>query len=228
MNPKAVKEARVALAAAEEAYRNDADAYLVRDRAYVAIRTSELAQVLAQTEHERLARAQEPGKAADVRERLSEAERKIDETEATSADVPAQAEPMGATVPVVTAALSVRDEPRGTVITVPAQVLFASDRADFLPGATTRLMPVAETLSEEKGGNIVVESSTDSVGAPIDVGLSLRRADHVRNFLVTHDVPAERVSVAGVDDSGPAANGVTLPEPAARPPIIVSLRTPSP
>jgi outer membrane protein OmpA-like peptidoglycan-associated protein len=218
----------VALAAAEEAYRTDADAYLVYDRAYIAIRTSELAQVLAQTEREKLARAQEPGKAADVRERLSEAERKIDETEAASADVPAEAEPAGETVPVVTGALAVRDEPRGTVITVPAQVLFASDRADFLPGATTRLKPVAETLSEERNGKIVVESCTDSVGAPIDVGLSLRRADHVRDFLVTHDVPAERVSVAGVDESGPAANAATLPEPAAHPPIIVSLRTPAP
>src|SRR5690349_6429179 len=59
--PEALKEARIALVAAELPYREGEPAYVVRDRAYLAIRASELAQVLAATERARSERAKAPG-----------------------------------------------------------------------------------------------------------------------------------------------------------------------
>jgi outer membrane protein OmpA-like peptidoglycan-associated protein len=227
--PEALKEARVALVAAELPYREGEPAYLVRDRAYLAIRASELAQVLAATERTRSERAKAPGAAKDVRERLSAAERKRELTNESAAR--GGSAPEGELPPArgpATSALSVDDEPRGTVITVPATALFPSDRADFLPGAAARLEPVAEALSEEQQRKIVVETRTDSVGSNVDEGLSLRRADHVRDFLVSHDVDPERVSVAGFDESPVNVGAAPELHSSGPPAVIVSLKTQSP
>jgi outer membrane protein OmpA-like peptidoglycan-associated protein len=206
--PKAVEDARFALAAAQETYASGAPEYLVRDRAYLSIRASELAQVLATSarkqanREEAWARAQ--GSAADIRARLSAAE--ADEKPADERAVPV---------------VEVKDEPRGTVLTVPSQLLFLPGTDDFLPGASERLKPVAEALREEKGKNITVESGeTVDRSRSTDVGLSLRRADLVRNFLVAHDVSPERVSVAGLEPKA------VTDAPGARDegrPIVVSL-----
>jgi outer membrane protein OmpA-like peptidoglycan-associated protein len=224
--PHALDEARIALAAAEEPYQKGAPSYLVRDRAYVAIRTAELAQVYASTERTFEEIAKLPGKAADMRARVAAAERKLDQAENGGRAEP-EAEPPPARGP--TSALSIDDDRRGTVITVPAPVLFRAESTDFLPGAEARLQPVAEALTDEQKTKILVETRTDSLGTATDAGLSMRRADIVRNFLVSREVKPERVSVAGLEDTG---NGETIAQPQAeadgRPNIIVSLKTPSP
>ena len=222
--PRALDEARIALAAAEEPFKKGAPEYLVRDRAYIAIRAAELAQVHASTErtHEEIAKL--PGKAADMWARVAAAERNLE----NGGTAEPEAEPPPARGPT-TSALSIDDERRGTVITVPAPALFRAESTDFLPGAEARLQPVAEALTDEQKTKILVETRTDSVGSAVDPGLSLRRADLVRNFLVSHEVKPERVSVAGLEDTG---KGETIAEPPAeaegRPNIIVSLKTPSP
>jgi outer membrane protein OmpA-like peptidoglycan-associated protein len=219
--PAAVNEARIALAAAEEAYNNGEDAYLVRDRAYISMRASELAQVRAKTERVREEHAAAPGAAADIRERVTEAERRE--------MPPPRSNELGTIVdraPAATGPFFVKDERRGTVITVPAPVLFVADRADFLPGAEDRLEPLAETLSNEGDRQIVVESKADSLGTPVDTGLSLRRADRVHAFLVSHGVPAQRCSVAAPDDIS-NQDATQKSKAASERTIIVSLRIPS-
>jgi outer membrane protein OmpA-like peptidoglycan-associated protein len=225
--PQALNDARIALAAAEEPFQKGAPAYLVRDRAYIAIRAAELAQVYASTERTREEIARLPGKAADLQARVAAAERKIDEGQKPPA-VESEAEPPPARGPT-TSALSIDDEWRGTVITVPAPALFRGESTDFLPGAEARLEPVAKALTDEQKTKILVETHTDSVGSAVDPGLSMRRADLVRNFLVAHEVKPDRVSVAGLEDTG---KGETIAQPReeadGRPNIIVSLKTPSP
>jgi len=226
LTPQALNEARIALAAAEEPFQKGAPDYLVRDRAYIAIRAAQLAQVQASTERALEEGTKLPGKAADMRARVAAAEKKLDQ--AANGGVPEpEPEPPPARGP--TSALSIDDERRGTVITVPAPSLFRAESADFLPGAEARLQPVAEALTDEQKTKILVETRTDSVGSTVNTGLLLRRADLVRNYLVSHDVKPERVAVAGLEDTG---RGETIAEPQSeaegRPNIVVSLKTPSP
>jgi outer membrane protein OmpA-like peptidoglycan-associated protein len=225
--PQALNEARIALAAAEEPFQKGAPEYLVRDRAYVAIRAAQLAQVRASTERALEEQTKLPGKAADIRARVVAAEKKIEEAANGGPAEPAM-QPPPARGPS-TSALSIDDEWRGTVITVPAPSLFRAESTDFLPGAEARLQPVAEALTDEQKTKILVETRTDSVGSAVDAGLSLRRADLVRKYLVSHDVKPERVAVAGLEDSGKGET-IAVPQEEAdgRPNIIVSLKTPSP
>jgi outer membrane protein OmpA-like peptidoglycan-associated protein len=224
--PQTLNEARIALAAAEEPFQKGAPGYLVRDRAYIAIRAAELAQVHAATERTREEIARSPGKAADMQARVAAAEKTIEKAE--NGGLAPEPEPPPARGPT-TSALSIDDESRGTVITVPSPALFRKESTDFLPGAEARLQPVAKALTDEQKTKILVETRTDSVGSAVDPGLSLRRADIVRNFLVSHDVKPERVSVAGLEDTG---KGETIAQPQeeaeGRPNIVVSLKTPSP
>lgn len=216
LTPNAVGDARIALAAAEEAYETGAPAYLVRDRAYISVRASEYVQVVAASERERIehqeALARRSGSAAEVRKRLAAAEQ--DQVEQAHVD-----ERMAPLAPSV---VSVKDEPRGTVLTVPAQMLFLPGSADFLPGTPTRLEPVAEALKEETESKILVEP-----GAPVDgsltpnLGLALRRADHVRDFLVSHDVSPERVVVA--DAQATASSPPSTSSGTSTIPIVVRL-----
>lgn len=215
--PRAFENARVALATAQESYATGMASYLVRDRVYMSMRASELAQVLAASQHDQAARAKAldstAGSAADVRGRVSAAERARDQR-----DDPRANESGGSVTPSLA---SIKDEARGTVLTIPSQMLFLSESADFLPGASDRLEPVAKALSEQKGRNILVESGDESGRSQTpDMGLCLRRADRVRDFLVSHNVPPERIAVgieghSAPDQSHQAANGQ---------PIVVSLR----
>lgn len=223
--PHALDNARIALAAAEEPYQKGAPAYLVRDRAYVAMRSAEFAEALASTERTEDEIARGPGRAADLRERVSAAERKLepDDSIARANGVEPVAERPPARGP--TASLSIDDEARGTVITMPAPALFREDSAEFLPGAETRLEPVARALTDEQQTKILVETHDGSVTGSVDPGLALRRADHLRNFLVSHDVKPDRVSV-----EEPKESAVTpaLQETNGRPNIVVRVKTPAP
>lgn len=107
-------------------------------------------------------------------------------------------------------ALAVKEEPRGTVITVPASVLFASGKAELLPGAQAKLEPVAETLSHEDGHKMLIEGHTDSQGSDAsNLELSQRRAETVRQFFAAHGVPSDRFSATGVGEGRPVADNST-------------------
>ncbi len=107
----------------------------------------------------------------------------------------------------VAAALAVKEEPRGTVITLPATVVFQSAKWDLLPTARDKLDKVAEALKNQSDRKIVVESHTDSQGTEAsNVDLSQRRAQAVRDYLVSRGVANDRISGAGLGQSRPVAD----------------------
>jgi outer membrane protein OmpA-like peptidoglycan-associated protein len=110
----------------------------------------------------------------------------------------------------VSGAFAVKDEPRGTVITVPSGVLFASREAGFLAGAQAKLESVAETLNHEDGHSIVIEGHADAQGSDAaTLELSRRRAETVKEFLTARNVSADRVSARGVGAARPVADNST-------------------
>ena len=103
----------------------------------------------------------------------------------------------------------VRDVARGTVITLSGGVLFDSGKSELLPGAQDRLGRVATFLKSSPRA-VVVEGYTDSQGSPaLNDSLSRRRAEVVRDYLVSQGVPAGRIRANGKGPSAPVASNAT-------------------
>ena len=85
------------------------------------------------------------------------------------------------------------------VITLSGSVLFASDKSDLLPAAQAKLNEVANALTkEDPTSKMVVEGHTDSQGtAAHNQDLSQRRAQSVRDYLVSRGIASDRVTAQG-------------------------------
>ncbi|NOK21727.1 OmpA family protein [Corallococcus carmarthensis] len=105
--------------------------------------------------------------------------------------------------------VKVREEARGTVVTLSGSVLFATNATELLPAARDRLSEVATALKEAKNP-LLIEGHTDSRGTEgYNEQLSERRAESVRNFLVNQGVPAERIQIRGLGEERPVASNGT-------------------
>lgn len=105
----------------------------------------------------------------------------------------------------------IKEEQRGMVITLSGEVLFVTGKADLLPIAKDKLSKVAEVLQQQDPNKtIVVEGHTDSVGTEAaNLKLSQKRADVVREYLVSQGVEAKRITAAGKGESIPVADNKT-------------------
>lgn len=102
---------------------------------------------------------------------------------------------------------SVKEDPRGTVITLSGSVLFASDQATLLPEARTRLDQVITVLLTTRERNLVIEGHTDSQGTDAhNLDLSQRRADAVRSYLTGHGYQADLIQASGIGEGRPIAS----------------------
>lgn len=102
---------------------------------------------------------------------------------------------------------SVREEARGTVITIPGSVLFRSGASALMPESRERLAEVADALRSAPEGTVIIEGHADSVG-PEDANqqLSQRRAEEVRVYLIERGMPADRIIAVGRGESQPLAS----------------------
>ena len=101
----------------------------------------------------------------------------------------------------------VKEDARGTIITLSGAVLFKTNESELLPIAQSSLRKVAEALNQyDEGRKIVVAGHTDSVGSDtVNQRLSQSRADSVRLFLVQSGVNADRIRAVGKGESEPIA-----------------------
>jgi outer membrane protein OmpA-like peptidoglycan-associated protein len=105
----------------------------------------------------------------------------------------------------------IKEEQRGMVITLEGAVLFASGKFALLPIAQNKLDKVAEVLNDQdEGKKIVVEGHTDSVGSrQKNMELSQKRADAVREYLISKGVKSDRISAVGKGPDVPVAENKT-------------------
>lgn len=103
---------------------------------------------------------------------------------------------------------AVKNEPRGMVLTLSGGVLFVTNKAELLPSAQLKLNEVADALiKQDPDSKIVVEGYTDSQGsAPYNQELSQRRAQAVRDYLVSRGIASDRVSSQGYGLTRPVAD----------------------
>jgi outer membrane protein OmpA-like peptidoglycan-associated protein len=103
---------------------------------------------------------------------------------------------------------AVKQEARGTVITLSGSVLFESAQATLLPSALVKLNDVADALTKsDPESRMVVEGHTDSQGTgTFNRELSQRRADSVRDYLVSRGIAADRIRAQGMGSDRPVAS----------------------
>jgi outer membrane protein OmpA-like peptidoglycan-associated protein len=191
LKPEVVHEAKVALDQAEASFADDATSDRTRDLSYVAQRKAEyaaaqggLAGAVAQRDSAQrelqmlqatgLQKAQ--GELTQTRQQLAATGEKLAmETKARQEAEKRARDAMDKLA--VAAALAVKEEPRGTVITLPGAVLFPTAKWDLLPGAREKLDQVAEALKNQADHKMIVEGHTDSQGSESsNMELAQRRA----------------------------------------------------
>jgi outer membrane protein OmpA-like peptidoglycan-associated protein len=216
LNPAQLHVAHTSLSLAERVYAEEGDSPNARDRAYVAQRKAELAEVQAgiakadqdaalaarqaELKEDRAQVATKQDLTSTRAQLVGEKERRI-AAERRTADAIAQLASVG----------TVKQEPRGMVITLSGEVIFASGKAELLPAARRKLDQVATALKKsDESSTFVVEGHTDSRGsAELNQELSMRRASAVRDYLVAQGVASDRIKAVGRGLSEPIADNET-------------------
>ncbi|WP_444677764.1 OmpA family protein [Halomonas sp. E19] len=100
--------------------------------------------------------------------------------------------------------------PQFEPVVLSSEVTFAFDSAEIRPGAHQTLNQVANTLRENSDLRVRIEGHTDSVGSPqYNVGLSQRRADSVKSYLVSQGIAEQRMTTRGFGEERPVATNDT-------------------
>jgi outer membrane protein OmpA-like peptidoglycan-associated protein len=224
LKPDSLHEARVALDQAEQSYLDNATSDRTRDLSYVAERKAELAIALAgraaavaqkeqaakdlmSLQAQSLQAAQ--GELTQTRQQLAAAGASLEQERKARQEAERRARDAMDRL-AVAASLAVKDEARGTVITLPGAVLFPSGKWDLLPGAQEKLNQVAEALKNQADHRMIVEGHTDSQGnESSNLELSQRRAQSVREYLVSRGVPGDIISATGLGQTRPIADNKT-------------------
>ena len=102
--------------------------------------------------------------------------------------------------------LQAKPTDRGLVLTL-GDVLFTTGMSDLNAGAASSLDKLTAFLNHYPERNAVIEGYTDSVGSDdYNLGLSQRRADAVKSYLMGHGIGSMRLSAAGKGESQPVAS----------------------
>ncbi len=235
--PADLHVAATQLSVAENAWRERGDDYRVRDLAYAAERKARLAEIRAHTRaaskqqedaraeldqlrdekvrttsaqlnvaQQQLAEAEQQRAAAEHRTMTAEQQRDLAERQRAEAEKRAQQAQSD-----LSRIASVKQEPRGMVITLSGSVLFVSGKYDLLPEAMAKLSEVANVLTrQDPDSKIVVQGYTDSQGSEtFNLELSRQRAEAVRSYLVSHGIAPDRISAEGFGPARPIANNAS-------------------
>jgi outer membrane protein OmpA-like peptidoglycan-associated protein len=192
----------------------EAAARAARERADLEAARLTSEKRLAEAEAARIAadRARADAEAAAAR---LEAERADAESRARqAADAAAQAERERAALreklqQQLNVILETRESARGLIVNM-SDVLFDTASANLRPGAREKLARVAGVLLTYPGLHIAIEGHTDSVGSDAyNQGLSERRAESVRSYLVRQGIPPDTVDAVGFGESHPVVANAT-------------------
>ncbi len=223
VDPTDVHTAQESLAAADRAFEDHGDNAHTRDLAYAAERKAELADVHARTTMANKQTADAKAQLEQMKD--SSLKQKSAQLNATQAQLSATGQALAVSEQQRAAAekrakqaaddlariASVKQEPRGMVITLSGGVLFASAKYDLLPQAQTKLSQVADVLTkQDKDSKILVQGYTDSQGSEsFNMALSQHRAEAVRTYLVSHGIASDRVTAQGFGPANPVADNAS-------------------
>src|SRR4029079_2971306 len=157
-------------------------------------------------------------KAAEASTAASQAATRADEASAKATEAAGRADAAGATAKDALAKATDTDQRLTKLwanrdkrtLTDTVGVQFDFDKWMLDDGAQTRLLALAKQLQEQPQLTIELEGFTDSIGpVPYNIGLSQRRAESVRRFLVEKGVELPRIHSIGMGDIRPVADNKT-------------------
>jgi outer membrane protein OmpA-like peptidoglycan-associated protein len=210
--PDALEVAERAVRLAEQPLTgSDDDQALGAHRVYLADLQVEIAMAKAATRHSEDEREQLAQQRSQVRldartreadRARADADRMASEAAAARAASAAEAAELQRQI----AELQAEATDRGLVLTL-GDLLFEFDRADLKPGVSGNLDRLVTFLKEYPTRNVIIEGHTDNVGsAGYNQGLSQRRAESVRTYLVQQGVGGQRLTASGLGQSRPVAS----------------------
>lgn len=227
LNPADLHTAKQAIEAAEQSYKENGDTRETRDLAYTADRRAQIAEARANATQstgqqqqtindmhtdqtlQLKATSTQLGQANQRLVLQGQAMQSQEQQLATEREARAAADKRAAQSAADLAKFaSVKQEARGMVITLSGGVLFASSKSELMPAAQVKLNGVAEALTQQDpDSKMVVEGHTDSQGgASYNQDLSQRRAQTVREYLVSRGIAADRVTSQGFGSSRSVAD----------------------
>jgi outer membrane protein OmpA-like peptidoglycan-associated protein len=158
------------------------------------------------------------GKAAAAATAAGEAASKADDAGAKAAAAATQAEAADTTAKEALAKASETDQRLTRLwasrdkhtLTETVAVQFEFDKWLLNDGAQTRLLALVKELEEQPQLTVELEGFTDNIGAnTYNIGLSQRRAESVRRFLVEKGIGMPRIQSIGLGDIRPVADNKT-------------------
>jgi len=216
MTPDEVLTARQALDEAERAHKDDPGSNREAHLAYIAQRRAQIAMAGGDiaTAHalEREAHAQYQAKleqtARTDQSKLQNAQSQVKEAQQGKQDAEARAAAAMASLQDVA---NVKEEERGTVITLSGSVLFPSGGDTLSEVARESLDKVGEALQQQpRGAHIRIEGYTDARGSDAaNEALSQRRAMAVRDYLAQRGVDGSMLEAVGRGEADPIASNDT-------------------
>lgn len=209
--PVAIKTAEDAVRAAEVPRKDKA---LAKHLVYMADRKVDIASGLAQTRWEEDQQEVLSDKRADARldSRTLEADMARNDANfaRNDADIARNQADMArqqtSDMAKQLAELNAKETDRGLVITL-GDVLFDTGKANLKGNATTHLAKLSSFLNQYQDRTLLIEGHTDSIGSEdFNAGLSQRRADSVKSYLIGQGVSAARVNTYGKGESSPVSS----------------------
>jgi outer membrane protein OmpA-like peptidoglycan-associated protein len=216
VNPAQLHVAKQTLVLAEQTFEDEGESFRAKDRAYVAMRKAQLAEVQARilqadkeaaqwrhqaevSEARMIARAR--NEASKAKEELANERQRREEAERNAQQAYDNLQKFG----------SVSQDARGTVISLSGSLLFASGKSSLMPTARRRLTEVADALkANDPTAHIIVEGHTDSKGsATLNDALSLKRAQSVRTYLISRGLERDNIEAEGFGFTRPIADNGT-------------------
>jgi outer membrane protein OmpA-like peptidoglycan-associated protein len=229
LDPTDVHEADLALQKAESAWANDPEEPSTIDQAVIAQRKAQIAEaeaaaLKAQQDADaaksdlsafmQVQLKQTRGQLSQTQQTLTQTQANLEQQKVTSAeqlkklaDLEAKLKDARDTIAKIAA---VKDDDRGMVITLQGEVLFKTGKWELKGPAMAKLDQIADAL-RGKEQPMVVFGFTDNVGTrDMNMDLSQKRAQAVRDYLVTKGIPQDLISAQGKGPDSPIGDNNSI------------------